>query len=112
MLLVHTGSGGRGFRRHTTRQSRRHPCNATAAVPEKVQVCKDLGADIAIDYKAADFVDIVKKEQTVGTLISSLILSEAIRSIVPVNVSLSPGASWWSASPADGFRKHPPITRR
>ena len=35
---------------------------ATAGGQEKVQICKDLGADVAIDYLSDDFVDIVKKE--------------------------------------------------
>ena len=35
---------------------------ATAGGPDKVKVCLDLGADVAIDYSADDFVDVVKAE--------------------------------------------------
>ena len=35
---------------------------ATAGGPEKTQICKDLGADVVIDYLTEDFVKIVKEE--------------------------------------------------
>ena len=35
---------------------------ATAGTEEKCQACRKLGADLAINYNAADFVDIVKAE--------------------------------------------------
>jgi NADPH2:quinone reductase len=34
---------------------------ATAGGPEKVQVCRDLGAELAVDYRAVDFVAAVKE---------------------------------------------------
>ena len=34
---------------------------ATAGGPAKVQVCRDLGAELVIDYRAGDFVDAVKE---------------------------------------------------
>ena len=34
---------------------------ATAGGPEKVQVCRDLGAELVVDYRAGDFVDAVKE---------------------------------------------------
>ncbi|QQK80486.1 NADPH:quinone oxidoreductase family protein [Salicibibacter cibi] len=62
VLLVHAGSGGVGSAAIQLGKATGARIIATAGGPEKVQVCKDLGADVAIDYRADDFVDIVKKE--------------------------------------------------
>ncbi|QDI90515.1 NADPH:quinone oxidoreductase family protein [Salicibibacter halophilus] len=62
VLLVHAGSGGVGSAAIQLGKAVGARVIATAGGPEKVQVCKDLGADVAIDYKAEDFVDTVKKE--------------------------------------------------
>jgi NADPH2:quinone reductase len=34
---------------------------ATAGGPEKVEVCQKLGAEVAIDYRVEDFVDVLKQ---------------------------------------------------
>ena len=61
-FLVHGGSSGIG----TTAIQLAHHFGArvfaTAGTEEKCQACRKLGADIAINYNAADFVDIVKAE--------------------------------------------------
>ncbi|UJL45526.1 NADPH:quinone oxidoreductase family protein [Virgibacillus sp. NKC19-16] len=62
VLLVHAGAGGVGSAAIQLGKAKGAKVIATAGGPEKVQICKDLGADIAIDYKSQDFVDIVKKE--------------------------------------------------
>ncbi|QQK80520.1 NADPH:quinone oxidoreductase family protein [Salicibibacter cibi] len=62
VLLVHAGSGGVGSAAIELGKAAGARIIATAGGPEKVQVCKDLGADVAIDYRAEDFVDTVKKE--------------------------------------------------
>lgn len=62
VLLVHAGAGGVGSAAIQLGLAKGAKVIATAGGPEKVQLCKDLGADIAIDYLAEDFVDIVKKE--------------------------------------------------
>jgi len=55
-LLVHGGSGGIG----TFAIQLAHTLGArvvtTAGTPEKLQACRDLGADLAINYKDEDFV--------------------------------------------------------
>ncbi|EKN70969.1 alcohol dehydrogenase zinc-binding domain-containing protein [Neobacillus bataviensis LMG 21833] len=62
VLLVHAGAGGVGSAAIQLGKARGAKIIATAGSPEKVQLCKDLGADIAIDYQTENFVDIVKKE--------------------------------------------------
>ena len=61
-FLVHGGSSGIG----TTAIQLAHHFGArvfaTAGTEEKCQACRKLGADIAINYNVADFVDIVKAE--------------------------------------------------
>lgn len=61
-FLVHGGSSGIG----TTAIQLAHHFGArvfaTAGTEEKCQACRKLGADLAINYNAADFVDIVKAE--------------------------------------------------
>ncbi|MCH6264245.1 NADPH:quinone oxidoreductase family protein [Neobacillus citreus] len=62
VLLVHAGAGGVGSAAIQLGKARGAKIIATAGGPEKVQLCKELGADIAIDYLTEDFVDVVKKE--------------------------------------------------
>ncbi len=59
-LLVHAGAGGVGSAAIQLGKAAGARVIATAGGPEKVQVCKDLGADVAIDYSSEDFVAIVK----------------------------------------------------
>ena len=59
-LLVHAGAGGVGTAAIQLGLAAGARVIATAGGPEKVQVCKDLGADVVIDYNAEDFVPIVK----------------------------------------------------
>ena len=59
-VLVHAGAGGVGSA--AIQLAKAHGCRviATAGGPDKVAVCERLGADLAIDYRASDFVDAVK----------------------------------------------------
>ena len=60
-LLVHAGAGGVGSAAIQLGKAAGARVIATAGGPEKVQVCKDLGADVVIDYNADDFVSAVKE---------------------------------------------------
>lgn len=62
VLLVHAGSGGVGSSAIQLGKAAGARVIATAGGPEKAQICRDLGADLAIDYLQEDFIDIVKKE--------------------------------------------------
>jgi NADPH2:quinone reductase len=61
-FLVHGGSSGIG----TTAIQLAHAFGArvftTAGTPEKCAACRSLGAEIAINYREADFVDIVRAQ--------------------------------------------------
>ena len=59
-LLVHAGAGGVGTAAIQLGLAAGARVIATAGGPDKVQVCKDLGADVVIDYSAEDFVQVVK----------------------------------------------------
>jgi NADPH:quinone reductase len=61
-LLVHAGAGGVGSAAIQLGKAFGARVIATAGGPAKVAVCKELGADVAIDYNAQDFVDVVKAE--------------------------------------------------
>ncbi|MGI8528403.1 MAG: NADPH:quinone oxidoreductase family protein [Geodermatophilaceae bacterium] len=59
-LLVNAGAGGVGSAAIQLGKAAGATVIATAGGPDKVQVCRDLGADHAIDYLAEDFVAEVK----------------------------------------------------
>jgi NADPH:quinone reductase len=59
-LLVHAGAGGVGSAAIQLGKAAGARVIATAGGPEKVQVCRDLGADHVVDYTADDFVPVVK----------------------------------------------------
>ena len=54
-VLIHAGAGGAGSAAIQLARQRGARVYATAGTPEKVQLCKELGADIAIDYTREDF---------------------------------------------------------
>jgi NADPH2:quinone reductase len=55
-LLVHAGAGGVGTAAIQLARSRGARIIATAGTGEKAAVCRDLGADVAVDYRRQDFV--------------------------------------------------------
>jgi NADPH2:quinone reductase len=59
-LLVHAGAGGVGSAAIQLGLAAGARVIATAGGPEKVQVCRDLGAELVIDYSSDDFVAAVK----------------------------------------------------
>jgi NADPH:quinone reductase len=60
VLLVHAGAGGVGSAAIQLGKAAGAVVIATAGSPEKVEICRRLGADSVIDYKAKDFVEAVK----------------------------------------------------
>ena len=60
-LLVHAGAGGVGSAAIQLGKAAGAKVIGTAGGEHKVQVCRDLGADHAIDYTAEDFVPLVKE---------------------------------------------------
>ena len=59
-LLVHAGAGGVGSAAIQLGKAAGAHVIATAGGERKVAVCKELGADVAIDYTTQDFVALVK----------------------------------------------------
>jgi NADPH2:quinone reductase len=60
-LLVHAGAGGVGSAAIQLGKAAGATVIATAGSDEKVAVCRELGADHAINYKTQDFAEEVKK---------------------------------------------------
>jgi NADPH2:quinone reductase len=60
ILLVHAGAGGVGSAAIQLGKAAGATVIATAGSDEKVELCRRLGADHAINYKTQDFVDEVK----------------------------------------------------
>jgi putative PIG3 family NAD(P)H quinone oxidoreductase len=59
-LLVHGGAGGIGNMAIQLAKAFGATVIATAGSEEKLELCRSLGADVAIDYKEQDFVEEVK----------------------------------------------------
>src|SRR5260370_21401544 len=60
-LLVHGGSSGIGTTAIALAKAFGARVLTTAGTPEKCEACRKLGADLAIDYKAEDFVALTKQ---------------------------------------------------
>lgn len=65
VLLVHGGAGGIGTFAIQLASARGHRVFTTAGSPEKRERCVALGAELAIDYREEDFVEVVR-ERTGG----------------------------------------------
>jgi NADPH2:quinone reductase len=61
-VLVHAGAGGSGSAAIQLAAHRGARVLATAGSDEKVALCRDLGADVAVNYATADFVAVVLAE--------------------------------------------------
>jgi putative PIG3 family NAD(P)H quinone oxidoreductase len=61
-LLVHGGAGGIGTIAIQLAKALGARVLTTAGSPEKLQRCRDLGADVAISYREEDFVEVVRRE--------------------------------------------------
>jgi NADPH:quinone reductase len=60
-VLVHAGAGGVGSATIQIARAAGARVFATAGGPEKVRVCRELGAEMVIDYREEDFVALVKE---------------------------------------------------
>jgi NADPH2:quinone reductase len=58
-LLVHAGAGGVGSAAVQLGVAHGARVFATAGGPEKLRLCRELGAELAIDYRTQDFADAV-----------------------------------------------------
>jgi len=60
-VLVHAGAGGVGSAAVQISKAAGARVIATAGGPQKVGVCERLGAEIAVDYREENFVEVVKE---------------------------------------------------
>ncbi len=60
-VLVHGGSGGIGTFAIQLAHAMSARVLTTAGTPEKLAACRELGADLAINYREEDFVTVVKE---------------------------------------------------
>ncbi|CAA9485201.1 MAG: Quinone oxidoreductase [uncultured Rubrobacteraceae bacterium] len=60
-VLVHAGAGGVGSAAIQVARAAGARVIATSGGAEKVRVCEELGAEVSLDYREADFVDAVKE---------------------------------------------------
>jgi putative PIG3 family NAD(P)H quinone oxidoreductase len=65
-LLVHGGSGGIGTMAIQLAKALGAPVVTTVGSPEKQGFVRSLGADVAINYRDEDFVDVVRRETDGG----------------------------------------------
>ncbi len=61
-VLIHAGAGGSGSAAIQLAKHRGAKVFATAGTDDKVALCKDLGADVAINYTTTDFAEVVLAE--------------------------------------------------
>jgi NADPH2:quinone reductase len=61
-VLIHAAAGGSGSAAIQLAKHAGARVFATAGTDEKVQLCRDLGADVAINYNEADFSEVVLGE--------------------------------------------------
>jgi len=61
-FLVHGGAGGIGTMAIQLGHALGARVYTTAGSPEKLALCAELGADVRIDYREEDFVDVVRRE--------------------------------------------------
>jgi NADPH2:quinone reductase len=60
-VLVHAGAGGVGSAAIQLARAAGARVFSTAGGPDKVEICRELGAELAIDYREENFVDVVKE---------------------------------------------------
>jgi NADPH:quinone reductase-like Zn-dependent oxidoreductase len=61
-FLVHGGSSGIGTMAIQLAKAQGAQVFATAGTEQKLQACRDYGADVAINYRSADFAEVIAAE--------------------------------------------------
>jgi NADPH2:quinone reductase len=72
-LLVHGGSSGIGTTAIMLAKALGSTVIATAGSEEKCKACRALGADLAINYRARDFVEVMKEEKLAADVILDMV---------------------------------------
>jgi len=71
-FLVHGGSSGVGTMAIQLAHRHRARVIATAGTPRKLDFCRDLGADVAINYREQDFVEVVTAEGGADVILDNM----------------------------------------
>ncbi|HLU43093.1 MAG TPA: NAD(P)H-quinone oxidoreductase [Microthrixaceae bacterium] len=72
LLLVHGGAGGIGTMAIQLATAYGARVATTAGSPEKLEVCRDLGARIAINYREEDFVEVVREHGGADVILDNM----------------------------------------
>lgn len=81
-LLIHGGAGGIGTFAIQLGKALGCTVAVTAGSPEKLQVCKDLGADILINYREEDFAEVMaNKADVILDIIGAKYLDQNVRAL-------------------------------
>jgi putative PIG3 family NAD(P)H quinone oxidoreductase len=72
-LLVHGGSSGIGTTAIMLAKALGSAVVATAGSEAKCKACRELGADVAINYRAEDFVEVMKAEKLAADVILDMV---------------------------------------
>ena len=86
-FLVHGGSSGIGTTAIQLAKARGATVYATAGSKEKCAACEELGADLAVNYKEEDFVEVLK--EVTGSEGVDVILDMVGGDYVPRNIELA-----------------------
>lgn len=84
-LLVHGGTSGIGTTAIQIAHGRGAQVFTTAGTPRKVRICRDLGADVAINYNDEAFEDVVRSSTDGGGV--DVVLDNMGASYLPRNIS-------------------------
>jgi putative PIG3 family NAD(P)H quinone oxidoreductase len=84
-VLIHGGTSGIGTVAIQLAHGRGARVFATAGTPRKVGICKELGADVAINYREEDFVERVSAETNGGG--ADVVLDNMGASYLPRNLN-------------------------
>ena len=109
VVLVHGGAGGVGTAAIQLAKAAGARVIATAGSEAKLAICREMGADLAIDYGHEDFVAEVK-EATGGK--GDDVVYDPVggtSSTGRPNASRSRAGWWWSVLPRDACKRSPPI---
>ena len=80
-FLVHGGAGGIGSFAIQLAKALGSEVVTTAGSAEKLDLCRELGADVAIDYKEEDFVEVVKAAGGADVILDNMGASYLMRNV-------------------------------
>lgn len=83
-LLVHGGASGIGTMAIQLAKARGAQVAVTVGSPEKAAFCRELGADLVIDYREQDFVEVLREEKVAVDVVLDIIGAKYLQKNVQV----------------------------